>query len=392
MLIRNVSVVSATNPGLASILLKDGKFEEIQWVGTGDNTNPVSGSIELNGALAFPGLINSHDHLDFNLFPQLGNGIYKNYREWGNDIHSSRKSSIKEILRIPQALRIQWGIYKNLLNGFTTVVNHGDYLPPGNEWIDVIQTEISLHSVGFEKNWLWKLNKPRSPNKKIVIHTGEGTDQIAQSEIDSLIKGNWFTRALVGVHGVSMTEIQAKAFRALVWCPASNMFMFGTTAPVQQLKKHTKILFGSDSTLTAGWNIWEHLRIAEKLGYLTREELFASITSEAADVWNIKQAASIKKGYKADLVLAKRKDQLENLDAFFALEPADILLVVKKGEIVFFDNELCEQLKLAGLSMDSYAPFYLNKTLKYGKTVLIDLIAQIKLLKEDAQLPLNLSL
>ena len=32
--------------------------------------------------ICFPGLINSHDHLDFNSFPQLGNRIYKNYKQY----------------------------------------------------------------------------------------------------------------------------------------------------------------------------------------------------------------------------------------------------------------------------------------------------------------------
>ena len=44
--------------------------------------------------LHFPGLINSHDHLDFNLFPQTGNRIYNNYTEWGRDIHEQNKEAI----------------------------------------------------------------------------------------------------------------------------------------------------------------------------------------------------------------------------------------------------------------------------------------------------------
>src|SRR6266496_3198183 len=85
-------------------------------------------SLVFEKAIAFPGLINSHDHLDFNLFPQTGNRVYKSYREWGEDIQSHNKESIDAILRIPKEVRIEWGIYKNLLNGITTVVNHGKYL------------------------------------------------------------------------------------------------------------------------------------------------------------------------------------------------------------------------------------------------------------------------
>ena len=34
--------------------------------------------LDLEGCIAFPGLINSHDHLDFNCFPQMGKGNYRN--------------------------------------------------------------------------------------------------------------------------------------------------------------------------------------------------------------------------------------------------------------------------------------------------------------------------
>ena len=54
--------------------------------------------------LLFPGLINSHDHLDFNLFPQTGNRIYNNYTEWGKDIQYQNKETINAVLKIPQQI------------------------------------------------------------------------------------------------------------------------------------------------------------------------------------------------------------------------------------------------------------------------------------------------
>jgi cytosine/adenosine deaminase-related metal-dependent hydrolase len=58
-------------------------------------------SLDLNGALVFPGLINSHDHLDFNLFPALGDKTYNDYTEWGNYIHQNYKEDIDKVLRYP---------------------------------------------------------------------------------------------------------------------------------------------------------------------------------------------------------------------------------------------------------------------------------------------------
>src|SRR4026207_1340069 len=72
---------------------------------------------EFEDAMILPGLINSHDHLDFNLFPKLGNRVYANYTEWGKDIHTTHKETIDQVLKVPESLRIRWGLFKNLLNG-----------------------------------------------------------------------------------------------------------------------------------------------------------------------------------------------------------------------------------------------------------------------------------
>jgi len=45
---------------------------------SGGNTGDKSDvRINFDGALAFPGLINSHDHLEFNLYPQLADKVYE---------------------------------------------------------------------------------------------------------------------------------------------------------------------------------------------------------------------------------------------------------------------------------------------------------------------------
>src|SRR5450432_4419157 len=102
--------------GLSQIQIENGRISRIT-----DEGNDPQGSLSFGGAIAFPGLINSHDHLDFNLFPQLRSHIYKTYTEWGTDIHERYGEEIGRVLKIPAPLRTRWGMYKNLLNGVTTV-------------------------------------------------------------------------------------------------------------------------------------------------------------------------------------------------------------------------------------------------------------------------------
>jgi cytosine/adenosine deaminase-related metal-dependent hydrolase len=287
--------------------IRDGKIIALT-ASTPQNAGTHSGeelTLSFDGDLVFPGLINSHDHLDFNLFPALANTRYHNYRDWGWDIHKKNKTEINDILKIPQPLRIQWGIYKNLLNGFTTVVNHGEWLDTKDAPITVFQQCHNLHSIGFERYWRWKLNYPQKNNWPYVLHVGEGTDPTAHDEITQLIKWNFFHRPLIGIHGVSMTEEQAAHFQALVWCPASNYFLLGQTAPIGRLKTRLPILFGTDSTLTGPWDCWSQIRLARQEQALTDEELLQTLTTNPAAAWDLTDRGKLEKGKLADLVIAR---------------------------------------------------------------------------------------
>jgi len=335
-------------------------------------------TIIFDDAIVFPGLINSHDHLDFNLFPQLGNKVYNNYVEWGNDIHEQDADTIRSIQKIPKHLRVEWGIYKNLLNGVTTVVDHGMQFKVSNELITVFQNTQSLHSVRMEQWWPLKLNNIFNLKFPVTIHVGEGTDLASFNEINKLIKWNVFKRDLVGIHGVAMNREQATSFKALVWCPASNFFLVGTSAPVNQLKHSTKIIFGTDSTVSASRDIWEQLRIAKATHMLKDYELFKALTTVPADVWGMKGRGSIIKNNRADVVVAKKRNALQGLEAFFAVTPEDIFMVMHKGNINLFDSSLLPQVEKAGVAVDGYYKLNVGGTDKYVKGNMPELMKQIR--------------
>lgn len=334
-------------------------------------------SLSFNNAIIFPGLINSHDHLDFNLFPQLGNKVYNNYVEWGKDIHQQNKVAINRVLRVPLELRAQWGIYKNLLNGVTTVINHGVPLAVKDELITVFQQFQSLHSVQLEKWWKYKVNRPFGKAFPLVVHVGEGTDNIARQEINGLMKWNLFKRKMIGVHGVAMNEKQAASFKALVWCPVSNYFLLGRTAAIDQLKHHTDIIFGTDSTLTGEWNLWEHLRLARCTKMAGDEELFNMLTTIPAAVWQLPDRGKITAHYRADIVVAGINNGTP-LDSFFAVNPENILLVLHKGNIQLFDEELHGQLVAAGISLGQFTRIEINGRRKYVRGDLPGLMKEIR--------------
>ncbi len=340
-------------------------------------------NILFDEAIAFPGLINSHDHLDFNLFPQLANRTYNNYTEWASDIHVTNNAAIEAVQKIPKALRVQWGIYKNLINGVTTVVDHGDKIKTATDLISVFQNCVSLHSLHFEKNWKWKLNDPFTKDKLFVIHIGEGTDAFAKKEIDTFNRYNFFKRKTIAVHGVAMDEKQAEGFTALTWCPATNYSLLSKTADIHTLKNKMPILFGTDSTLTADWNTWKQLRVARDSKQVSDEELFDMLTKNPADVWHL-NAGSLKPKAAADIVVAKRK-----AGNFFDLDPKDILMVMRQGEIKLFDKALLQQVNNSGVDTANFSKIILNAACKYVKGDLPALMKQVAAYYPAAVFPIQ---
>ena len=357
MILEGVKIVGRDE--LVSIRIEGTIIAEVS---TTPINNPDHLKLTFDDSIVFPGLINSHDHLDFNLFPQLGNRLYSNYTEWGRHIHQHYKPEINAILNIPASLRSRWGIFKNLLCGVTTVINHGERTHLGNDLITVFEDTHCLHSVKFEKNWKLKLNNPFKANQRVNIHVGEGVDRAARDEIDELLNCNLLQKKLIGVHAVAMTENQAKKFEALVWCPQSNYFLLDKTAPLNRLKAHTKILFGTDSTLTSSWDIWEHLRLARQTELLSDVEFYKSLNQNPASTWRL-NGGEIAAGKVADLVVAKSPDGTTGYDSFFNLSPADLQLVIHKGQVRLFDESLLSAL--GNNAVNSFSKVYVDDACKY---------------------------
>lgn len=338
-----------------------------------ENTGAIK--LDFSNALAFPGLINSHDHLEFNLFPKLGSRFYKNYVEWGDDIHSLFQDKIERVKKIPYELRFKWGLYKNLICGVATVVHHGNGAVFNFRHLPVVYTGFNyLHSIRLEKKWKIKLNTFFN-DLPVAVHIGEGIDNESEREIDKLINWNIFRKKLVGVHAISLKERQCRNFRAIVWCPDSNLFLYNQTADIQTLKKQTKILFGTDSALSADWNIWNQLRLARKLNLLTDEELYNSLTETASDIWRLNLAGKISTNKKADIVVAKKKSDYY-WKSFYSINPEDILLIIKNGEIVFIDEEL--QNEQRAITEKDFDLVSINSVRKYITAGICNLMLSIQ--------------
>lgn len=298
--------------------------------------------LECTGSVIYPGLINSHDHLGFSLFPRLGEPPYKNAYEWGEDLHRRWRTRIESITRIPLRYRLYWGAWKNLFSGVTRVVHHDIYsshfrlaFP-----VDVLHRYSFAHSLQFDQN-LHRALQRRKRGVPFLIHLAEGTDELSRGEVTFLKNLGGLDERTVAVHAVGLTEndinLITEAQTSVVWCPSSNLFLYGKTAPIQSLSSKIPIALGTDSTLTGSATLFEELRTAHSVSVMSAKELFNLVTERPRTIFRMTpDAGTLHQGGRADLFLlpANMDDPFETL---LAATPGDISLLMKGGEIVFFD-------------------------------------------------------
>jgi cytosine/adenosine deaminase-related metal-dependent hydrolase/ubiquinone/menaquinone biosynthesis C-methylase UbiE len=339
--IRRVRVANDANTATTADLAID----ESRIVSSGSQPGVV---VDLSGYLLLPGLINAHDHLEFNLFPRLGHGTYPNFLEWAADIHHRHHVAIGKHRALDQSQRLHWGAIKNLLSGVTSVAHHNPYEA------DVFDADFPLrvvcrfgwaHSLALETDvqCAFQATPPGAP---FVVHLGEGTDAASAAELEELDHLGLLGPQTVIVHGVALTSAQRRLLRqrgaALVWCPSSNLFTLGRTHSADELNECGRVALGTDSALTGQGNLRDEIGVAHSLG-ISAERLYEMVTTSAADVLCLREGeGTLKSGAVAD-VIAVRDHGLSPAETLCALSEDDIELVVAGGSVRMISPDLAHR-------------------------------------------------
>ena len=282
-----------------------------------------------------PGLINAHDHLHRNHYGRLGRPTYRNAYDWAGDIQRRYRRRIAEGRARPRHEALLAGAWKNLFAGVTSVVHH-------DAWEDDFDRDFPLRVVPITSADSLGM-APELPHigdgAVFSLHVAEGVDGQAAEEVRTLEARGLLTRSLIAVHGVGMDADGVDRFRgsgaALVWCPSSNLFLFGQTVPDGLLGDGIDVLLGSDSRLTGEGDLLDEIACARSIGGLDDRRLESAVGAVAARRLELDEP-SLAPGARADLMLIARP----LLDA----RTADVLLVIANGAPRVAHPDLVPQL------------------------------------------------
>jgi cytosine/adenosine deaminase-related metal-dependent hydrolase len=307
-----------------------------------DNRN----GLDLTGHLLLPGLINAHDHLEFNLFPRLGRGPYANASKWAADIHRPDKSPVKEHRLVPKDVRLTWGGIKSLLSGVTTVAHHNPYdasVFTARFPVRVVSRYGWAHSLDFSPD-IGDIGKRTPAHWPFIVHAAEGTDERAQAEIPRLRELGLLNRRTVLVHAVGAGPRELETIRqsgsSIVWCPSANLFTLGLTLAADTVRSEIPIALGTDSALTGEGDLIDEMKCARVVAGLTAEEMYPLVTTKAASILRLNAGqGTIREGGVADLVAVLDRGQTP-AEALADLRPE---MVMVRGRVMLVSGRFAAQ-------------------------------------------------
>lgn len=343
--------------GLAAertLLLADGL------VATSVAAGDLAFAADLPGHLVFPALVNAHDHLQLNAFARpAGIGLKANSYDWIDAFRPRLDDpAVKAVRDVPSGTRAWHGGLKNLLSGVLLVAHHDPWqevFDAPDFPVDVLRAFGWSHSLGLAGRYgpsVAESFASTPPADPWFIHLAEGVDAVAAAELARLETQGAFGPNSVLVHGVGLAPADVARVvgrgAGVVWCPSSNLFMFGRTLDPALLAAKEALALGTDSRLTGAFDLLSELRTAAANGALSPRSVLRLATSSAARLLRAPDAGGLAPGQRADLVVV-RDPGGDPSAALLSTTRADLRAVIRRGAPVLADPDFAPWFEAAGV-------------------------------------------
>jgi cytosine/adenosine deaminase-related metal-dependent hydrolase len=361
----------------ATVLISGERIEDV-----GILSVPQGVPIIETGGVIFPGLIDLHNHLTWNVFPRWNSGRkFPNRYEWQllpaylaalADPHAklvaegmgpamARYAEVKAIVGGATSLA---GLYPEDLgptfrppyHGMMRMLDIGSgFYPDGTrepiryEVFPLVLSEANAAEIrtGLQTHRI----------RSLLIHLAEGNPHDASSMMEyRILKARGLLLPGVTlIHGVALHEAQfaemARLGVGLVWSPRSNFELYGATADVGAAKRAgVRIALAPDWSPTGSDGMVEELNYAAAWNASLPTPVFSDAdlvrmsTAVPAGLAGVDgKIGAIKPGLFADLLVIRQTGHSAD-SALVHSGPADVLMVMVGGHPVYGQKDLVEKL------------------------------------------------
>ncbi|MCK6536168.1 MAG: amidohydrolase family protein [Polyangiaceae bacterium] len=365
------------------------------------NPGAVNATIVATNGIIMPGLIDTHNHILFDIFDESDwspTKSYTNHDQWPNDARYGAMVDAKQYLNGEYGSPVnvncelnKYGELKGLIAGTTSIAGAAN---PANKacYGSLARTiDQTSNDLGYDKVQASTLfpttasadgicsNFSTGKTDAFLIHVGEGVDATSLNEFNKL----WTVPTTDGclhspqtsiVHGTAFGDTEftsmAQHGMGLVWSPRSNVFLYGagtdltkTTNIPLALAKGINVSLAPDWSIGGSQNLLDELRFAQGVddgafgNVLTAKQLFEMVTINPAKNLGLSAViGSIAVGKKADLMVIGGNSAAP-YDALLQAEPKDVRMVMVGGRTLYGDSAIgalapsgpaCEPLAICG--------------------------------------------
>lgn len=356
--------------------------------------------IETGGVIA-PGLIDLHNHPEFNIFgswepPQL----FANRYEWrASPIYQRLVRDPEHLLlkELPALTQSRYAEIRALTAGVTAIQGSSSDDDATNQpiirhvdlWNFGAHTGRSMIDLPLE-------GSPGVANLQAILgliasgdvtafylHLAEGRsdDPTSLAEFPRLLAMNALTPATILIHGVALTVEQlgqvGDAGAKMVWSPQSNLRLYDETTPAAEaLRMGVPMAIGADWAPSGSTSLLAELKVARRLLLdqgldVNPKVLVEMVTSRAAAIAGLSgHVGTLTPGKAADIVVLERRlqDPWENI---IEADPSWIDLVMVNGNFSYGRADWAPTALPAG------NPEWQEKVTAWGKRMVLDTNAGI---------------
>ena len=304
--------------------------------------------VDLQGDRVLPGFINGHDHLQLNSLPDPAPGKrYRHVREWIADVDARRRTDreFESGVAVARDERLLIGGVKNLLSGVTTVAHHDPFYPFLSDArfpISVVSDYGWSHSLYMDgENEVVGSHRATPKDWPWIIHAAEGVDDSAAGEFDRLEALGCLAPNTLLVHGIALDHSRRvrlqRAGAGLIWCPSSNLRLFGRTAAVADLAALGRVALGTDSRLSGARDFLDELGVAGETAGFDDRTLESLATRDAARLLRLPDRGTLRTGGRADILILPARSRLSEVAR------ADVRLVLVNGIVRYGEGDLARR-------------------------------------------------